>query len=175
MGEPDCKIAHIIQLINYWWSDCEYVLLYKSFLGSSVVLQNILLTLKLKKMKWKNLAPELIRQRCIIELNTDYVIGEEEIKEYLQKLSGVVDMTVLQEPFSYPAVVEETLVGYGGWIHWATSGAHAYSYIPQWTKTGKPLLTIDAYTCKCFSLEKAAQFTKEYFNVTEIVWKEVDI
>lgn len=123
----------------------------------------------------KNLAPELVRQRCIIELNTDHVITQDEIKDYLQKLSEVVEMTVLQPPFSYPAFVKEVYVGDGGWIHWATSGAHAYSYIPQWTKTGKPLFTVDAYTCKPFSLEKAAQFTKEYFGATEIVWKEVKI
>ncbi|MBP6858131.1 MAG: S-adenosylmethionine decarboxylase [Candidatus Pacebacteria bacterium] len=126
-------------------------------------------------MKWKNLAPRLVRQRCIIELDTEHVISEEEIKDYLQKLSRVVGMTILQQPFSYPAVVKDFLVGYGGWIHWATSGAHAYSYIPEWTKTGKPFFTVDAYTCKPFSLEKAVKFTKKYFKATEIVWKEVEI
>jgi hypothetical protein len=126
-------------------------------------------------MEWKNLAPNLVRQRCIIELNTDHLIREEEIKDYLVKLSEVVQMRLLQEPFAYPAIVDGLYVGDGGWIHWATSGAHVYSYVPEFTKTGKPLFTVDAYTCKCFSLEKAAAFTKEYFGTTEIVWKEVEI
>ena len=126
-------------------------------------------------MKWTNLAPKLVRQRIIIELNTNHVIGQKEIDDYLLKLSYVLQMRPLKSPFSYPAVVEDQLVGYGGWIHWATSGAHAYSYISAWTKTGKPLFTVDAYTCKPFSLEKAAKFTKDYFKATEIVWKEVEI
>lgn len=126
-------------------------------------------------MKWKNLAPLLVRQRCIIELETKHVVSEEEIRDYLKKLSEVVNMNVLQPPFSYPAFVKDVLVGYGGWIHWATSGAHAYSYIPAWTKTGKPFFTVDAYTCKPFSLQKAAEFTKEYFKTTNIMWKEVKI
>ncbi len=126
-------------------------------------------------MEWKNLAPSLVRQRCVIELNTDHLIREDEIKDYLFKLSQTVNMKVLQDPFSYPAVVDGVYVGDGGWIHWATSGAHVYSYIPEWTKTGKYLFTVDVYTCKCFSLEEAVRFTKEYFGATEIVWKEVEI
>lgn len=121
-------------------------------------------------MSWKNLAPELVRQRVVIEALTDHVIGEEEIKDYLKKLSIVLDMHPLQEPYSYPAMD----AGFGGWIHWITSGAHVYSYSAEWTKVGSPLLSVDAYTCKSFSIDEAVVFTKQYFNAKEIVWKEVD-
>ena len=116
--------------------------------------------------EWRNLAPGLIRQRVVIECTTSKVVGMEEIKDYLVKLSDVLAMRPLSAPFAYPA--ED--MGYGGWIHWITSGAHVYSYT-----TNPPLLTIDAYTCKPFSVEKAVQFTQKYFDVQEIVWKEIDV
>lgn len=120
-------------------------------------------------MSWKNLAPELVRQRVVIELLTDHVADEHEIRDYLKKLSSVLDMHPLQEPFAYRA--QEA--GFGGWIHWITSGAHAYSYTSEWTKVGKPLFSVDAYTCKLFDVERAVQFTKDYFGAKTIVWKEV--
>ena len=39
-------------------------------------------------------------------------------------LSKVVNMTVLSNLVAYSAHED----GYGGWIHWKTSGAHFYSY-----------------------------------------------
>ena len=113
---------------------------------------------------WKDLAPTLMRQRIIIEGTTRKIVELEAITDYLLALSKVVGMKVLQTPFAYPA--ED--MGYGGWIHWVTSGAHFYSY-----PTDPSLFTVDAYTCKPFSVEKAVEFTRTYLNAMEIVWKEV--
>ena len=120
---------------------------------------------------WKNLAPNLVRQRTIIECTTSEVVGPDQIKDYIVKLSQNVDMKALSEPFAYPAVCTDgKFMGYGGWIHWVTSGAHVYSY-----PTEPPLFTVDAYTCKQFSIEKAVQFTRDYFKPKEIVWKDVEV
>ncbi len=116
--------------------------------------------------EWKNLAPELVRQRVIIEGTTDHVVNEEEIIDYLWELSKVVDMRPLQKPYAYPA--EE--MGYGGWIHWVTSGAHFYSYT-----TTIPFFSVDAYTCKPFNVQDAVDFTAKYFNTSDIVFKEVPV
>jgi S-adenosylmethionine decarboxylase len=117
-------------------------------------------------MSWKNLAPGLVRQRVIIEGTSDHVITPEEISSYLKELSSVLGMRPLREPFSYQA--ED--MGYGGWIHWVTSGAHFYSYT-----TTPPFFSVDAYTCKSFDVEKAAEFTRTYFLAMELVWKEVAV
>ncbi len=122
--------------------------------------------------KFKNLAPLLCRQRIKIEANVNYLVSPEEIKDYMVKLSQVVDMTLLSEPFAYPAHKDGNLVGYGGWIHWVTSGCHVYSYNKEWTKNGYHFITVDCYTCKPFSAQKAVQFTKEYFKVVEIAFEE---
>jgi len=115
---------------------------------------------------WRNLSPKLVRQRLIIEGTTKKIIGPEEIKKYLDELAKVSKMEKLSGPFAYSAHE----MGFGGWIHWKSSGAHFYSY-----PTNPPLFTIDTYTCKPFSVEKVVKFTKEYFKAIEIVWKEVDV
>jgi hypothetical protein len=115
---------------------------------------------------WKNLAPDLIRQRVIIEGTTEKIVEPEQIKAYLLALAEVTKMEVLEAPEAHSAHD----MGYGGWIHWKTSGAAFYSY-----PTNLPLFTVDCYTCKPFSAEEAAEFTRKYFNAIELVFKEVEV
>ncbi|MDP3883281.1 MAG: S-adenosylmethionine decarboxylase [Candidatus Staskawiczbacteria bacterium] len=115
---------------------------------------------------WKNLAPDLIRQRIIIEGTTEKIVEPEQIKKYLVKLAEVCDMEVISEPKAYSAHE----MGYGGWIHWKSSGATFYSY-----PTKPPLFTVDCYTCKPFSGQEAFEFTKKYFCSIECVWKEIEV
>ena len=115
---------------------------------------------------WKNLAPDLIRQRVIIEGTTKKIVEPEEIKSYLLALAKVTETEVLSGPYAYSAHE----MGYGGWVHWKSSGSHVYSY-----PTKSPLFTVDCYTCKPFSVQKIVEFTKKYFNALEIVWKEIEV
>lgn len=115
---------------------------------------------------WKNLAPNLVRQRVIIEATTLEIVNPAQIKAYLLELAKVTDMEVLSKPLAYTAHD----MGYGGWIHWKSSGAAFYSY-----PTEPALLTVDCYTCKPFSAEEAAKFTQKYFNTIDLVWKEVEV
>lgn len=114
----------------------------------------------------KNLAPQIVRQRVIIEATTRKIAEPAEIGRYLVKLSELLGMRPLRQPYTYPAEDK----GFGGWIHWVTSGCHVYSYFAD-----PPLVTVDAYTCKPFDSKKAAEFTAEFFNATELVWKEVKV
>ena len=115
---------------------------------------------------WKNLAPKLIRQRLIIEITTTKIVEPKQIKKYLLELSKVSKMEVMQGPMTSHA----HRLGFCGWIHWRTSGAHAYSYA-----TNPPLFTVDTYTCKPFSVKKVVEFTKDYLNAIEIVYKEIEV
>ena len=115
---------------------------------------------------WKNLAPNLIRQRIIIEGTTEKIVEPEQMKDYLFKLAEITKMEVLSDPVAYTAHD----MGYGGWIHWKSSGATFYSY-----PTNPPLFTVDCYTCKPFSGEEASEFTRKYFNAIECVWKEIEV
>lgn len=109
----------------------------------------------------KDLAPQVYRQRLVVEGYPSYTISDDHIKDYLSKLSDILEMTTLLEPVTHCS----DRYGWAGWIHWENSGAHFYAW-------EQPLLffSVDIYTCKSFSPEKAVEFTKEYFKTTEIVF-----
>jgi len=115
---------------------------------------------------WKNLAPNLIRQQVIIEGTTEKIVEPKQIRSYLHELARITDMEVLPEPEAHSTHD----MGYGGWIHWKSSGAAFYSY-----PTNPPLFTVDCYTCKLFSAAGAAEFTRKYFGAIELAWKEVEV
>ena len=124
---------------------------------------------------WKDLAPELVRQRLLIEGTTDEIIKPEQIEIYLKELSREIGMEAKEEVLTYAAEEKEEdeewsslNMGYAGWLYWVSSGVHFHSY-----PTNPPIFSVDAYTCKPFSVEKAVQFTKKFFETREIVWKEI--
>lgn len=119
-----------------------------------------------QKMQWRNLAPDLVRQRVIIEATTTEIIKPDQMEKYLVDLAAVAAMEVVSGPYAYSAHEG----GFGGWIHWKTSGAHIYSY-----HTNPPLLTVDMYTCRPFEPQKAVDFTREFFSTLEVVWKEIKV
>lgn len=111
----------------------------------------------------KDLAPMIHRQRLIIEGYPAKPITETEIKDYLSELAEVTDMVRLTEPVTH----QSPLYGWAGWVHWETSGAHFYAW-------DQPLLffSVDIYTCKAFDPQKAIEFTKRFFNASQIEYKE---
>ncbi len=113
-------------------------------------------------MEWKNLAPDLVRQRVIIEGTTSKNIEIKDIEEYLISLASVTKMEVLSGP--YTSTAHE--LGYSGWIHWRTSGCNFYSYPASgWNLENKnTFFSVDCYTCKPFSVEVAGNFTKDFFD-----------
>ena len=111
----------------------------------------------------KDLAPNIHRQRLVIEGYPSEPISDENIKSYLSELSDRLKMKLLLSPVTH----RSDKYGWAGWIHWESSGAHFYAW-------EQPLLffSVDIYTCKEFSNEEAVAFTQEFFNATEIVSKE---
>lgn len=111
----------------------------------------------------RDLAPEIYRQRAVIEGYPKETLTAEQIKEYLKKLSDVLDMITLIEPVTH----RSDLYGEAAWIHWETSGAHFYAWdVP------KLFFSVDIYTCKAFKIEDAVKLTEEFFDVTDIEYKE---
>src|SRR6185437_999788 len=103
----------------------------------------------------KNLAPQIFRQRLVIEGTCSTPISDEQMKDYLSKLSTVLKMRTVLEPVAH----RSDKYGWAGWIHWETSGAHFYAW-------EQPLLffSVDIYTCKAFDPADATKFTQEYFK-----------
>jgi len=110
-----------------------------------------------------DLAPDIYRQRLVIEGYPKKIISDEDIKDYLSRLSEVTGMVQLITPITH----RSDLYGWAGWIHWETSGAHFYSW-----EQPRLFFSVDIYTCKAFSPQGAVEFTKKYFNSSQIEYKE---
>lgn len=111
----------------------------------------------------KDLAPDIYRQRLVIEGYPAQPISDDDIKRYLSALSKETDMKQLIEPVTD----RSDMYGWAGWIHWETSGAHFYAW-----EQPRLFFSVDIYTCKAFNSEDAVAFTKDFFNATEVVYKD---
>jgi S-adenosylmethionine decarboxylase len=110
-----------------------------------------------------DLAPEIHRQRLVIEGIPAAEINELAISGYLRGLSDVCDMVLLTTPVTH----RSDRFGWAGWIHWETSGAHFYA----WDQP-KLFFSVDIYTCKAFDPIAAISYTEAFFETSQIVAKE---
>ena len=107
-----------------------------------------------------DLAPLIHRQRLVIEGTCRRVITGEEIRRYLSELTHVCGMDPLLEPITHYS----ERYGWAGWVHWETSGAHFYA----WERPSL-FFSVDVYACRAFDAQRAAQFTKEFFDAPQVV------
>lgn len=111
----------------------------------------------------RDLAPEIYRQRLVIEGYPKEPLSDESIKQYLRKLSDVLEMKTLIDPVTH----RSELYGEAAWIHWESSGAHFYSW-----EQPRLFFSVDIYTCKKFTAQDAVDFTKQYFGAETLEYKE---
>jgi len=112
--------------------------------------------------EWRELAPEILRQRLVIEGVPARPVDDGQIRGYLSALSREVDMVQLLEPVTH----RSDLYGWAGWIHWETSGAHFYAW-----ERPRLFFSVDVYTCKAFDVDTAVAFTRDFFHARPIVAK----
>jgi hypothetical protein len=106
-----------------------------------------------------DLAPEIYRQRLVIEGYPTAALTDSQIKDYLSRLSSELDMKQLMEPVTH----RSDTYGEAAWIHWETSGAHFYSW-----EQPRLFFSVDIYTCKAFDEQKAIDFTKNFFAIDSV-------
>lgn len=109
-----------------------------------------------------DLAPLICRQRLVIEGVCRVPIREEQICSYLSQLTDICEMRLLLEPVTH----RSELYGWAGWVHWEASGAHFYAW-----ETPTLFFSVDIYACKRFDLDRAVQFTRDFFDAPEVVAK----
>ena len=110
-----------------------------------------------------DLAPEIHRQRLVIEGIPALAISDAEIVGCLRGLSEVCGMVTLANPVTH----RSDRFGWAGWIHWETSGAHFYAW-----EVPKLFFSVDIYTCKGFDPIAAVTYTEQCFDTSRIVAKE---
>ena len=107
-----------------------------------------------------DLAPEIHRQRLVIEGTCGVPIGDVTIRCYLSELSVVCGMRTIMEPVTH----RSDQFGWAGWIHWETSGAHFYAW-----EQPRLFFSVDIYTCKAFDAMVAVEFTRDFFDADRVV------
>lgn len=110
----------------------------------------------------RDLAPEIHRQRLVIEGYPNEALSAREISDYLLGLSQALDMVTIADPVTH----RSEKFGEAAWIHWETSGAHFYSW-----ETPRLFFSVDIYTCKAFALEAALSYTRGVFAVEHLEHK----
>jgi hypothetical protein len=116
----------------------------------------------------KNLAPNIFRQRLLIEgFYSTTNMSAEVLEKYLLHVADHLDLRTYCEPIIFsPAsgMGRDENAGYDAFVPLIDSGISAYI----WSKA--QFFSIVIYTCKGFDEQRAIKFTQEYFAVSgEIV------
>ena len=106
-----------------------------------------------------DLAPEIHRQRAVLEGYPNEPLRASQIRAYLNGLSVALDMRALTEPVSH----RSEKYGEAAWIHWETSGAHFYAW--DWPRL---FFSVDIYTCKPFDIRDAVRYTTSFFEISTV-------
>ena len=115
---------------------------------------------------WVDLAPEICRQRIIVEGTLHNAFNPVDMVRYCREVSIVLDMT----PVSKPKTDFAEEYGWCCFMHWKESGMHIYS----WDNIKPKFFSIDIYTCKTFDPWDVVRYTEEFFedNLIKLTWKE---
>lgn len=119
-------------------------------------------------MDMENIAPEIVRQRLLIEANFTVEVTTESVRKYLLELASSLGLKTYGEPIihSPSGQGKEENQGFDAFVPLIDSGISLYVW------TNKKFLSCVLYTCKSFSVDKALQFTKDFFVTLKLVHKE---
>ncbi len=115
----------------------------------------------------KNLAPELTRQRLLIEGFYGISVDESVIRDYFKSLTAELGLKAYGEPtiFSPGGLGKTENQGYDAFIPLVDSGIALY----VWGNV--KFLSCVIYTCKSFDEEQALAVTKKFFNMAELAFQ----
>lgn len=111
----------------------------------------------------KDLAPDIVRKRFMIEGFYNIRVNEETINTYFESLCKELGLRMYGKPivFSPSGMGKEENQGYDAFVPLIDSGVSLY----VWSE--KKFLSCVLYTCKDFDQKKALIFTNKFFNIAE--------
>ena len=121
---------------------------------------------KEKNENWTALAPDICRQRIVLEGTLHTPFGPENMSRYCEEITEVLNMTYV----GAPVCNFEPHYGWCAYMHWKESGLHIYG----WDNRKPPFFSIDVYTCKPFDPMDAVRYTEQFFgeDLIKLTWKE---
>lgn len=117
----------------------------------------------------KDIAPNVFRQRALIEAKVGIKVTKATVRDYLKGLPRYLKLKTYGGPVVYSAGSLGKPINqgsYDGFVALIESGIS----ISAWAKVN--FVAILVHTCKKFDVKKAAAFTKKFFKATNIVYKE---
>jgi S-adenosylmethionine decarboxylase len=113
------------------------------------------------------LAPDIFRQRILIEGYYSIEVDEQVIRDFFETVTNDLNLTMYGEPiiFSPAGMGKEENQGYDAFVPLVDSGISLYI----WTK--QKFLSSVIYTCKGFDEKQAIGTTKDFFKVSKFEFR----
>ena len=112
----------------------------------------------------RDLAPDIVRQRIVIEGFYTTDINEGVIRAFFGHVTKRLDLRTYDVPvvFSPGSEGRHDNEGYDAFVPLIDSGISLYVW------TGPKFLSVVAFTCKAFDADAAVDATREFFAMTEV-------
>ena len=112
----------------------------------------------------RDLAPDITRQRLLLEGYFTVPVDEGAIARFFIELTSTLDLRMYGEPtiFSPGGDGRDENQGYDAFVPLIDSGISLY----VWTRAR--FLALVVFTCKEFDTERAVAFTRDYFAMAEL-------
>src|SRR5262245_19721451 len=110
----------------------------------------------------EDLAPDIVRQRILIEGYYSVNVDEKAIREYFAQITARLGLRTYDAPVIFAPRGEgsDENEGYDAFVPLIDSGISLYVW------TGPSFLSMVAFTCKAFDAEEAVTATSEFFGMT---------
>ncbi|MBI5036033.1 S-adenosylmethionine decarboxylase [Candidatus Micrarchaeota archaeon] len=111
----------------------------------------------------KNLAPNIFRQRLLVEGFYGINVDEKTIRQYFEKITSALGLKAYGEPiiFSPAGEGKKENQGFDAFVPLVDSGISVYVWSEARFFSGI------IYTCKGFDEKKAVEVTKKFFRMRE--------
>ena len=116
----------------------------------------------------KDLAPEIIRQRLLIEGLYTEAIDRQKVEDYLRGLATHLGLRVYGEPIVHApgGIGKDENQGFDAFLPLIDSGISLYVW------SSRQFFASVLFTCKAFSAEDAIAYTRGFFDASAIESRE---
>src|SRR3954451_17459214 len=112
----------------------------------------------------RDLAPDIVRQRLLLEGHFSVDVDEATIRRFLSELPSSLNLRSYGEAtvFAPTGVGRDANEGYDAFVPLIDSGISLYVWsVPRF-------LSLIVFTCKAFDADRAIAVTKEFFAMAEL-------
>src|SRR5262245_44798623 len=112
----------------------------------------------------RDLAPDITRQRLLIEGRYTAVVDRDAVQRYLAELATQLELQSYGEPVihSPSGIGKAENAGFDAFLPLIDSGISLYVW------STRHFFAVVLFTCKRFDVERAVQFTRRFFAATEL-------